>query len=131
VIAICADLFNGVYDAPSSEPLADCQWDMAIIDANRSAWSNATGEGVTVGVIDSGVDATHRDIAANLDLARSCSFIAPGTPTANPAEYATDCSLRCSARLIGSRSAHLMVKVPITANSEAWPEREEAHTHAP
>ena len=82
--AICEDLFGGVYDTPSSEPLAECQWDMAIIEANQSAWSNATGEGVTVGVIDSGIDATHPDIAVNLDLARSCSFIAPGTPTADP-----------------------------------------------
>jgi hypothetical protein len=58
VTAICEDLFGGVYDTPSSEPLAECQWDMAIIEANQSAWSNATGEGVTVGVIDSGIDAT-------------------------------------------------------------------------
>jgi subtilisin family serine protease len=92
VTAICEDLFGGVYDTPSSEPLAECQWNMAIIEANQSAWSNATGEGVTVGVIDSGIDATHPDIAPNLDLARSCSFIAPGTPTADPAEVATDCT---------------------------------------
>src|SRR5215217_1681385 len=32
--AICEDLFGGVFPAPSSEPLAQCQWDMAIIDAD-------------------------------------------------------------------------------------------------
>ena len=115
VTAICADLFSGVYDVPSSEPLAECQWDMAIIDANQAAWSNATGEGVTVGVIDSGIDATHRDIAANLDLARSCSFIAPGTPTANPAEYATDCTNKAALRDFYGHGTHVasIVAAPI------------------
>ena len=115
VTAICADLFSGVYDVPSSEPLAACQWDMAIIDANQAAWSNATGEGVTVGVIDSGIDATHRDIAANLDLARSCSFIAPGTPTANPAEYATDCTNKAALRDFYGHGTHVasIVAAPI------------------
>ena len=75
--AICEDLFAGVYATPSSEPLAVCQWDMALIDANASARSNATGAGVTIGILDSGVDPTHPDIAPNLDLARSCSFISP------------------------------------------------------
>src|SRR5829696_7807789 len=59
--AICEDLFAGVYEAPSSEPLAVCQWDMALIDANASAWSHATGEGVTIGILDSGVAPTHPD----------------------------------------------------------------------
>ena len=35
--AICEDLFAGVYETPSSEPLAVCQWDMALIDATASA----------------------------------------------------------------------------------------------
>jgi subtilisin family serine protease len=89
LLAICEDLFGDVYDTPSTEPLAACQWNMAIIDADASARANATGDGVRVGVIDSGIDATHPDIAPNLDLAASCSFIRPGTPTALPAEVAT------------------------------------------
>jgi subtilisin family serine protease len=56
--AICEDLLAGVYEPPSSEPLAVCQWNMALIDANASAWSNATGAGVTIGILDSGVDPT-------------------------------------------------------------------------
>lgn len=115
VTAICEDLFGGVYDTPSSEPLAECQWDMAIIEANQSAWSNATGEGVTVGVIDSGIDATHPDIATNLDLARSCSFIAPGTPTADPAEFATDCTNKGALRDIYGHGTHVasIIAAPI------------------
>lgn len=115
VTAICEDVFGDVYETPSSEPLAECQWDMAIIDANQSARSNATGEGVTVGVIDSGIDATHPDIAVNLDLARSCSFIAPGTPTADPAEFATDCTNKGALRDFYGHGTHVasIIAAPI------------------
>jgi lantibiotic leader peptide-processing serine protease len=92
VTTICDDLFGGVFETPSSEPLAVCQWDMDQIDADASARANATGAGVTIGILDSGVDPTHPDIAPNLDLARSCSFIRPGTPTADPSEVATSCT---------------------------------------
>jgi len=113
--AICDDLFAGVYAPPSGEPLAACQWDMALIHANSSARSNATGEGVTVGIIDSGVDAAHPDIAPNLDLASSCSFIAPGTPTANPAEFATDCTNKAALRDFYGHGTHVasLVAAPI------------------
>src|SRR5258706_10779425 len=71
---ICSDIFGSVYTPPSSEPLAQCQWDMAIIHADASTRTRATGAGVRVGVIDSGIDLAHPDIVPNLDLAASCSF---------------------------------------------------------
>jgi lantibiotic leader peptide-processing serine protease len=42
------------------------------------------GEGATIGIIDTGVDFTHPDIAPNLDLGLSCSFITPTNPAAIP-----------------------------------------------
>jgi subtilisin family serine protease len=72
VVDICADLFGTPFGAPNSEPLAACQWNMALINAtDTESYPFATGDGVSVGVIDSGIDTNHPDIAPNLDLARS------------------------------------------------------------
>jgi subtilisin family serine protease len=66
-----------------------------------------TGKGVGVAVIDSGVDPTHPDIAPNLDLARSCSFISPGTPTADPVEVATSCANKAAIRDLYGHGTHV------------------------
>ncbi|HVM40603.1 MAG TPA: S8 family serine peptidase [Acidimicrobiia bacterium] len=41
------------------------QWGLALIDA-RTAWNTATGSGVTVAVVDSGVDAQHPEFSGRL-----------------------------------------------------------------
>ncbi len=94
LVDICTDLYAGVFGVPNGEPLGVCQWDLAIINATDSgSYATATGAGVTVGMIDSGVQTDHPDIAPNLDLDRSCSFIYDDTPTADPSEIANgDCS---------------------------------------
>lgn len=90
-VDVAVDICEGAYDieAPSSEPLAACQWDMAMIGAGDDAWANATGAGVRIGVIDSGVDVDHPDIAPNLDLDASCSFIS-SDPAKVPADTRFD-----------------------------------------
>ena len=37
--------------------------------------NKATGKGVKVGIIDSGLDFDHPDIAPNVDVENSCSFV--------------------------------------------------------
>jgi subtilisin family serine protease len=62
---------------PKDEPLAPLQWDMAAIGATSDG-SYATQPGtkkVTVGIIDTGVDGTHPDIAPNFDAADSRNFV--------------------------------------------------------
>ena len=62
--------------APGAEPLAGRQWDMAMIGATASgAHTQATGLGVDVGIIDTGIDASHPDIAPNFDAVRSRNFV--------------------------------------------------------
>lgn len=93
---LCATLFGSTFGLPNSEPLGACQWDMALIHVpDPGGLATATGEGVTVGLIDGGIDFSHPDIASNIDIERSCSFIYDDTPTAGPDEIANgDCSIK-------------------------------------
>ncbi len=59
----------------AAEPLADLQWDMQQIDATPTgSYRHEQGRGVKVGIIDTGVDGSHPDIAANFDRADSRNF---------------------------------------------------------
>jgi subtilisin family serine protease len=72
--------------APAPDPLASRQWDMAMIEAT-STGSYATDLGdrrVRVGVIDTGVDSTHPDIAPNFDAADSRNFVTDRPTTDGP-----------------------------------------------
>jgi lantibiotic leader peptide-processing serine protease len=110
-VALCNDLLDPVMGGvlPSSEPLAACQWDMLQINATSDgSYDVATGEGVRVGVIDDGVDMTHPDVAPNLDVADSCSFIFDDTPTADPAEVANgDCTNKAAVQGLSSHGTHV------------------------
>ena len=57
-----------------AEPLADLQWDMAMINTD-AAHRKATGKGVDVGIIDTGIDASHPDIAPNFDRDASVNCV--------------------------------------------------------
>jgi subtilisin family serine protease len=115
LIALCESLYGGVFDVPSGEPLARCQWDMALINAGSSV--GATGSGVTVGVIDSGVDFNHPDITPNLDVSRSCSFIFGDTPTADPAEVANgDCSNKAAVQDLNGHGTHVASTIAAPVN---------------
>ncbi|MEO5900937.1 MAG: S8 family serine peptidase, partial [Ilumatobacteraceae bacterium] len=61
---------------PRAEPLADLQWDMKQIGATASGSYkyNQGSDQVLVGIIDTGVDASHPDIAPNFDFALSRNF---------------------------------------------------------
>jgi subtilisin family serine protease len=57
-----------------TDPLASLQWDMEMIDATEAHLIQAGDRRVVVGVIDTGVDGSHPDIAPNFDAARSRNF---------------------------------------------------------
>jgi lantibiotic leader peptide-processing serine protease len=84
--ADCAAQY-GVSVAVGPDQLSACQWDMRAINSSPAgSYAVNRGAGATIGIIDTGVDFTHPDIAPNLDLGLSCSFITPGNPTALPEE---------------------------------------------
>jgi lantibiotic leader peptide-processing serine protease len=62
-----------------AEPLDSLQWNMAMVRARAAQGKQSGSRAVTVGILDSGIDATHPDLAPNLDLALSRNF-APDKP---------------------------------------------------
>jgi subtilisin family serine protease len=119
---ICSDLFGDVYAPASAEPLAQCQWDMSVIHADAATHARATGKGVRVGILDSGVDLRHPDIAPNLDLASSCSFVRSDDPTitaglTDPIEAGNgNCADKAAIQDLGGHGTHVASNVAAPVN---------------
>ena len=67
--------------AAAPEPFSGAQWDMRMIGA-ENAHARQQGAGVQVGIIDTGIEASHPDIAPNFDaeLSRNFTFDIPTAP---------------------------------------------------
>jgi subtilisin family serine protease len=77
---------------PSSgggDPLSFRQWDMDQIHAPEARAISSGKKTVLVGVVDSGIDVTHPDLAGQVDAAASASCVG-GVPNAAPAAWASD-----------------------------------------
>ncbi|GGV17107.1 peptidase S8 [Streptomyces filipinensis] len=61
--------------AAGEEPLEADQWDLRAIGADEAARINPGSRSVTVGVIDTGVDDTHPDIAPNFSASQSANCV--------------------------------------------------------
>lgn len=70
-----------VFDvAPAADPLEGEQWDMVQINADDAQDVTDGARSVLVGVLDSGIESTHPDLAPNIDAASSVSCIDAGRP---------------------------------------------------
>jgi lantibiotic leader peptide-processing serine protease len=65
--------------AVGADPLNSLQWNMAMVRADAAHAQQLGSRGVTVGILDSGIDASHPDLAPNFDLGLSRNF-APDKP---------------------------------------------------
>ncbi len=70
-------------DGVNSEPYNGYLWNLRQIGADQTAAAGYLGHGARVAVIDSGIVRTHPDIAPNLNLALSKSFV-PTEPGIDP-----------------------------------------------
>jgi subtilisin family serine protease len=75
--------------APGDDTLSGLQWDMLQISAPQARAVNGGDPSIVVGDIDTGLDFTHPDLAANVDFANSVSCIG-GVPNQNPAAWNDD-----------------------------------------
>lgn len=75
--------------AEGPETFSHLQWDMEMINAS-DAHATATGDGVLVGIIDTGIDASHPDLAPNFNLALSENFTTDKEDIDGPCSAETD-----------------------------------------
>ena len=82
---------NGPKDKKAGpETFSWLQWNMEMIGATpEGAHDTATGDGVLVGIIDTGVDGSHPDLAPNFDAARSRNFTTDIPDIDGPCEVAS------------------------------------------
>jgi len=64
---------------PDDDPFYALQWNLDAIDAPEAWAQGALGAGVRIAIVDDGIYAAHPDLAPNLNVALSKSFI-PGDP---------------------------------------------------
>jgi len=84
--AVEATDITPIAEGVNSEPYFGYQWNLSAIHADQTAASGDLGWGAVrarVAVLDSGIVTTHPDIAPNLNLALSTSFV-PEEPDLNP-----------------------------------------------
>ncbi|HKG49056.1 MAG TPA: S8 family serine peptidase [Actinomycetales bacterium] len=76
---------------PAPEPLANRQWDMRQISATPTgSYARQPGKRtVLVGVIDTGIDGSHPDVAPNFDDADSHNFVTDNPAIDGPCEVAS------------------------------------------
>ncbi|HVF14846.1 MAG TPA: hypothetical protein VM942_09625, partial [Acidimicrobiales bacterium] len=70
VVALLATVFAPPALA-TNDPFFDRQWALEQIGAPR-AWTVSRGLGIVIGIVDSGVEASHPDLAGKVALTADC-----------------------------------------------------------
>ncbi len=72
----------------AAEPLEANQWGLRQIKADQANAISGGSRDIVVGVLDSGIDAAHPDLAANVDASKSVGCTNEGVPDTSPAAWA-------------------------------------------
>jgi subtilisin family serine protease len=73
--------------AVTPEPLEANLWGLRQIKADQAHAINQGSRNVVVGVLDSGVESTHPDLAPNFDASKSVGCVNEGVPDTSPAAW--------------------------------------------
>ena len=95
------------------DPLSNMQWDMDQIHVPEAHEVTSGSPSVVVGDIDTGLDYTHPDLAANVDFANSVSCVG-GVPNQDPAAWDDDNGH-------GTHTAGTIAAAPTASASSASP----------
>lgn len=100
------------------ETFSYLQWDMQMIGATPTlAHATATGDGVTVGIIDTGIDGSHPDLAPNFNAALSRNFTTDIPDIDGPCEAEPDSVCTDPANVDeGGHGTHVAGTVAAAAN---------------
>jgi subtilisin family serine protease len=75
VVAVLAGIVLAAFSAApagaSNDPSFEKQWGVNTVGA-PAAWAKTTGQGVRIGIVDTGIDLTHEDLAAHIVESTSC-----------------------------------------------------------
>ncbi|MBO1335180.1 S8 family serine peptidase [Streptomyces sp. VRA16 Mangrove soil] len=92
----------------AQEPLEPNQWDMRLIGADRAHAIDDGSRKVTVGVIDTGVDDTHPDLAPNFSPSQSANCVGGKADTSygawRPSEAAADHGTHVAGTIAAARN---------------------------
>ena len=78
------DIPGALAPASATDPREVEQWDMQMIKADQAHRITDGSRNVLVGVLDSGIDPTHPDLQANIDVASSVNCTDAGRPDLSP-----------------------------------------------
>jgi len=86
--AVAVPAAKGGHGAVAPEPLEANQWSLKQIKADQANAISGGSRKVLVGVLDSGIEASHPDLAANVDASKSVGCVNEGVPDRSPAAWA-------------------------------------------
>lgn len=88
-LTVATDVAQSATGAVWGDPLSGNQWDMVQIHVPEAYAITGGSSSVVVGDIDTGLDYTHPDLAANADFSNSVSCVG-GVPNQDPAAWNDD-----------------------------------------